>query len=370
MGKIKVIAFYLPQFHPTKENDKWWGKGFTEWTNVAKAKPLYKDHYQPKIPADLGFYDLRLSEVRKEQAELAKRAGVSAFCYWHYWFGNGKQLLDLPLKEVIKLKEPDFPFCLAWANHDWINKHWTTNNEVIIGNSTMLMKQEYPGKQDDIDHFYALLDVFKDERYFKVHNKLLFMVYNYREIPDFKSFKNTWDKLAKKENLPGFFYMTHIYNAEDVDKWEIIKQQGYDAVNLSLHHVPFVVRKNNVFNRIVNKIKRHVSIKPQVVSYKEAISKMCSPAFNNERVYPTIIPNWDHTPRSGRFGRVFQDCTPELFSKHVEEVFNTIKNKKDEDKIVFLKSWNEWGEGNYMEPDLKFGCQFIDALKSVIINYE
>ena len=145
MMKARVIAYYLPQFHPVPENDKFWGKGFTEWTNVAKAKPLFRGHVQPRIPADLGFYDLRLAEVRKEQAALAKEAGIEGFCYWHYWFGNGKQVLEMPFNEVVKSGEPDFPFCLGWANHDWTTKTWDKGKSLM--NSTMIFKQEYPGEE-------------------------------------------------------------------------------------------------------------------------------------------------------------------------------------------------------------------------------
>ena len=131
-SKVKVIAFYLPQFHPIPENDEWWGKGFTEWTSVGRAKKYYRGHYQPRVPADLGYYDLRLPQVRQQQADLAKEAGISAFCYWHYWFGNGKQLLENPLQEVVKLGEPDFPFCLGWANHTWLNKSWNREKQTVI----------------------------------------------------------------------------------------------------------------------------------------------------------------------------------------------------------------------------------------------
>lgn len=143
--KAHVIAYYLPQYHPIPENDEWWGKGFTEWTNVAKAKPMFRGHYQPIVPADLGFYDLRVPEVREEQARLAQEAGIDAFCYWHYWFGNGKQLLERPLNEVVASGKPDFPFCIGWANHSWMKKSW--NNQVSRFCQDLLIEQEYPGKR-------------------------------------------------------------------------------------------------------------------------------------------------------------------------------------------------------------------------------
>ena len=169
----KVIAFYLPQFHPVKENDMWYGKGFTEWTNVAKARPLFKGHYQPHIPADLGFYDLRLPEVRQEQARMAQEYGVTAFCYWNYWFGNGKQLLEMPIWEVYKDHSITLPFCLAWANHSWEKKMWDKK-----GNNQLLMEQQYLGIEDYKKYFYTMLPLFKDERYFRVGDKLFFLIYS------------------------------------------------------------------------------------------------------------------------------------------------------------------------------------------------
>lgn len=168
MENIKAIAFYLPQYHPIKENDEWWGKGFTEWTNVGKAKKYFFNHYQPRVPKDLGYYDLRVAETREAQAQLAKEYGIDGFCYWHYWFGNGKQLLDRPLKEVIASKHPDFPICLGWANESWKGfEHGLKNRNVLI-------EQNYPGEEDFEAHFYSLLEVFKDERYIKINGKLLF----------------------------------------------------------------------------------------------------------------------------------------------------------------------------------------------------
>jgi lipopolysaccharide biosynthesis protein len=171
MSKIRSIAFYLPQFHPIKENNEWWGKGFTEWTNVGKARPLFKGHYQPRIPADLGYYDLRLDEVRVEQALMAKEFGIEGFCYWHYWFGNGRTLLERPFKEVLESGSPDFPFCLAWANETWKGfAHGLKNRNVLI-------EQKYLGERDDTDHFYKVLPAFKDKRYIKVNSKPVFLIY-------------------------------------------------------------------------------------------------------------------------------------------------------------------------------------------------
>ena len=172
---MKVIAFYLPQYHPTPHNNEWWGEGFTEWTNVAKAPKLFWGHYQPKVPADLGFYDLRIPEVREKQAELAKYAGVDGFCYYHYWFGNGRVELETPFNEVLKTGKPDFPFCLCWANETWSRKFW--NKDGNVAQSTTLAEQTYPGMDDIISHFMNVLPAFKDPRYIKQDGMPVFMIY-------------------------------------------------------------------------------------------------------------------------------------------------------------------------------------------------
>ena len=222
---IKVIAFYLPQFHPTKQNDEWWGKGFTEWTNVGKAKKLYPFHYQPKIPSELGYYDLRLPEVREAQVELAKEANVYGFCYYHYWFSEGNEILDRPFKEVVNSGHPDFPFCLCWANQSWHSKFWNKD-----GTSTkkLLVEQLYLGEHDNKSHFLSLLTAFKDKRYIKVEGRLLFMIYDPISFPSFLEFKNQWNKLAVSYGLPEFYFVAQTFNKDKVD---YLLSLGYDGVN-------------------------------------------------------------------------------------------------------------------------------------------
>ena len=204
MAKIRAIAFYLPQYHPTKENDEWWGKGFTEWTNVAKARPLFKGHIQPHIPADLGFYDLRLSESREAQAALAQKYGIEGFCYWHYWFGNGKRLLERPFNEVLKSGKPDFPFCLAWANHSWMKKLWDPN---ATFKDKLLMEQTYPGDDDIKAHFYTVLPAFQDKRYITVNGCPLFLIYAPLDYKEVSRFIEMWRSLALQNGLKGIYFV-------------------------------------------------------------------------------------------------------------------------------------------------------------------
>lgn len=362
MKKAKVIAYYLPQFHPTKENDEWWGKGFTEWTNVAKAKPLFRGHIQPHIPADLGFYDLRLGEVRETQAELAKEAGIDAFCYWHYWFGDGVQLLEKPLQWVIESGKPDFPFCLGWANHSWEKKRW--NKDVSRLDKTLLMEMRYPGKDDYVDHFYKMLPAFRDERYYKINGKNVFLVYVVKDIPDHELFFQTWQELAKKNGLPPFFFIGHVNSVEEID---FCNRLPYDQLVYE-NRVSARFIKSRLFVRVRSAISSIIKRPLSVMTYKRFINRLDYSPVVKYGVFPTIYSNWDTTPRLSYGGEVLTNATPNLFKKHIESVISLVSQRKEEDRIVFLKSWNEWAEGNYVEPDLEYGHGRIDALKDALLS--
>lgn len=357
--KPKIIAFYLPQYHPTLHNNEWWGEGFTEWTNVAKAKKLYPGHYQPKVPADLGFYDLRLPEVREKQASLAKDAGISGFCYYHYWFGRGRQELELPFAEVLHSKKPDFPFCLCWANESWSRKFW--NKDGSVAASSTLIEQEYPGVEDDLNHFKSLLPAFCDKRYMKIGGKPLFMIYRPLAYPGLADMIKLWNRLAIENGLPGVFFVGYTLDVET--EYNSLKMVGIDAVcscRMRRH------KKGSLFWILRKLISRSFHI-PECYNYKNVFPTLIGKEeCEKDDVYPTLIPNWDHTPRSGRNGYLFTNSTPELFERHAMDVLKKISRKDDDKQICFLKSWNEWGEGNYIEPDLKFGKGYINALRRAI----
>ena len=355
---MEIIAFYLPQYHPTPHNNEWWGEGFTEWTNVAKAKPLFRGHYQPKIPADLGFYDLRMPEVKEKQVELAREAGVTGFCYYHYWFGNGHEELELPFNQVVESGKPDFPFCLCWANESWYKKFWNKDGDVT--DKKVLAEQMYPGEEDNKKHFYSLLRAFKDNRYCKIDGKLVFGIYRPLEFQNLDKFVNQWNELAKENGLPGFFFFGYTINVEK--EYAPIKQTGVNAV------VSFR-RNRDTIRSLGWGIRKGLSIlfhTPRRQRYENAIKTLVSDEERKDDVFPVMIPNWDHTPRSGVNGDLYTNSTPDLFEKHALDVLEHIKDKPQGRQIAFLKSWNEWGEGNYMEPDLKYGKGFIRALKSAI----
>lgn len=362
MKKARIIAFYLPQFHPTPNNDKWWGKGFTEWTNVGKAKPLFHGHIQPKVPTDLGYYDLRLPESRAAQAQLAKDAGIEGFCYYHYWFGNHHEELDLPFKEVVRLGEPDFPFCLCWANESWHKKFWNMDGNI---ERQPLAVQIYEDPRGNEEHFYSLLSAFKDRRYIRVNGKLLFAIYKPLSFDNLEAFMKQWNALAQKEGLGGFYFVGQTYDTPEID---VILAKGMDACNIirlwdCFPKYSFILRK---LRNIWRKITKH----PLIMPYNRVISKLVTKREEEINVIPTIIPNWDHTPRSGKGGTVITGSTPKLFGKHVTQVLEAVRNKPEQEKLVFLKSWNEWGEGNYMEPDMQWGRMYVDTLKNVIDNFK
>ena len=358
MGKARIIAFYLPQYYPTEINDRNYGKGFTEWTNVGKARRLFAGHYQPRVPADLGYYDLRLPEVREAQAELARAAGVEGFCYYHYWFSRTHTELDLVFNEVLRLKKPDFPFCLCWANQSWYSKFWNKDADCPY---RLVAEQLYDDPAGVEEHFYSLLPAFRDDRYIKVDGKLLFMIYRPLDFPDIGGFMEQWQRLAAKNSLPRFHF---IGQATNDDKAGRILALGLDGVN--------IIRKNAYTRRpywkIVKFFQRLFGM-PFHADYRRVFRYFFDAdgiEATDPRVYPSLLPNWDHSPRSGKRGSILTHSDPESFKTHALQVLDGCADKPPETNLVFLKSWNEWGEGNYMEPDLRYGRGFIEALREAV----
>ena len=366
---MKIIAFYLPQYHPTKHNNEWWGEGFTEWTNVAKAKKYYRGHYQPKIPADLGFYDLRLPVVREKQVELAKKAGVDGFCYYHYWFGNGQRELELPFDEVLKSGKPNFPFCLCWANETWARKFWNKDGDVV--DREVLAEQTYPGEDDFRKHFDTVLPAFKDKRYMAIAGRPVFLIYKPLDFKDVKLFMSLWNKWAKENGLNGIYFVA--YTLDVVQEYNKLKTLGFESIcSCRLNYIARSIFSNKFarfFYKLFQKLKIEILHSPKRDDFKKVYPKLIGKEETFEDVFPTILPNWDHSPRSGRSGYSLTNSTPELFQKHCEDVFSKISSKREDNQIVFLKSWNEWGEGNYMEPDLKYGHGYIDALRKALNKF-
>ncbi len=350
----RIVALYLPQFHPIPENDEWWGKGFTEWTNVAKAKPLFRGHDQPRLPADLGFYDLRVPETREAQANLAREYGIEAFCYYHYWFA-GRRILERPFNEVLQSGHPDFPFCLCWANQSWTGIWHGVPNRVLI-------EQTYPGMDDHRRHFDYLLGAFNDERYLRVEGKPLFMIFNPVGLPEPNRVTDLWRELAVRAGLPGLFLVAE-------NKWPDWdpRETGFDAEAA----VRLPPRSIDMANRMswkdpLRKLKYRVADLrrlPTIHQYEHVIEHLVTEPRPGIEAFPCVIPNWDNTPRSGTNGMVIQGSTPELFRKHLRKALRQVANAPKERRIVFIKSWNEWAEGNYLEPDSLHGHGYLKVIQ-------
>ncbi|MCQ2059672.1 MAG: glycoside hydrolase family 99-like domain-containing protein [Bacteroidaceae bacterium] len=382
MKKARVIAFYLPQYYPIPENDEWWGKGFTEWVNVAKARPLFKGHYQPHIPADLGFYDLRMPEIREQQAQMAREAGIEGFCYWHYWFGDGRMLLERPFAEVLASGKPDFPFCLGWANESWSSRTWT--NVKGKQSSSILMEQKY-SQEDFKRHFEYVLPAFKDPRYIKVDNKPLFYIYYYQDIPDIRMFLDMWNQMAKQNGFDGIYFVARVsnislkrvnsqgkkYYSPKIDLsnpgqyYNDALNMGFDAVNSVGWYRASVILGNRLgylTSAFLSKFFNTGFLRK--FDHEKIIENMYTPQDAQDNIFPTLLPNWDRSPRAGRQGVINYNATPQVFDKNIKLALDLVKDRPYEHRILFLRAWNEWGEGNHVEPDLKYGHGFLDALKN------
>lgn len=350
---MDLFCFYLPQFYPFKENSEFWGEGFTEWHNVAKARPLFRGHYQPKLPGELGFYDQRLKETRDSQRELLLKHGLKGFIYWHYWFGNDTHIMNQVLNKILFNDTNSVPFILAWANHNWYNKTWDKSK-----NDELLIEVKYNGVEDYKKLFYHYLRAFKNKNYYRIEGKLVYIIYQSEGFTDLDKFIKLWQKLARDNGLGGFYFITKDFAGRNYSKE---KQNGFDAVYnddvFNIHH------KQPIISKLLYFFKRKIFKVPTVFEYKEAIKYMLHNNVTNNDVIPLIAPRWDHSPRSGGNAIILKNETPQLWKKLLLETQKIVKLKSN--KLVIIKSWNEWGEGNYLEPDFKSGRKFLEVIKSL-----
>jgi len=362
---VKPIAYYLPQFHPIPENDSWWGKGFTEWTNVAKAKPFFEGHYQPRLPADLGFYDLRVPEVREAQAEMARKYGVYGFCYYHYWFGNGKRLLERPFNEVLASGKPDFPFMLCWANQTWKGVWFGAQNDGV------LIEQLYPGKQDYINHFQALLPAFVDPRYITIDGMPVFQIYKPDDVPDLSLLTDTLRECALRAGLKGLYLMAGFTPRH----WNPLQHDFDGMVGSEFNsrvYYKAIQKQNNFWSNVINRgfakesslFSKFRRAKPIMVEYEKAIPYLISEANHPYDYFPCAVNDWDNTPRAGINGTMLTNSNPDLWRIHFRQAMQKVRNYSTDRQIVFIKSWNEWAEGNCLEPDVKWGTAYLEVVQS------
>jgi lipopolysaccharide biosynthesis protein len=351
MTDPKAIAIYLPQFHPIPENDLWWGKGFTEWRNVVNARPLYHGHCQPHLPSDLGFYDLRLSETRIAQAKLAQEHGIHGFCYYHYWF-NGRRVLERPFQEVLETGEPDFPFCLCWANENWTRRWDGQANEILL-------RQEY-NEADDVAHIKSLLPAFHDKRYIRINGKPLFIIYRVNELPNPERTSRIWQEIAKSNGLGGIYLV--VAQAHDItDPREI----GFDAAmefQPALSKLLQLTKLNpTIKERLKGKLKHETPAKAIhfIYEYSEACDLALSTAIPPYIQFPCVTPSWDNTARRRWGGLVLHGSTPELYGQWLSSTIKRMDAMNLPEQFIFINAWNEWAEGNHLEPDQRWGTHYL-----------
>ncbi|MHC1741666.1 MAG: glycoside hydrolase family 99-like domain-containing protein [Syntrophobacteraceae bacterium] len=356
---VRLIAFYLPQFHPIPENDQWWGTGFTEWTNVANTRPRFRGHYQPHLPSDLGFYDLRLPESRQAQADLAASYGIHGFCYYHYWF-QGRRLLERPFNEVLASGEPDLPFCLCWANENW-TRAWDGKQRQI------LMPQVYSA-EDDINHIRHLAAAFSDKRYIRIDGKPLFIVYRSTKLPSSRRSTDLWREESIKLGI-GELYLCRVESFSEM--FDPIPE-GFDA---SIEFQPvFNHPSSKLCTSPLHKVMRltaaskllfphlHLSLH----SYQKLADHMATRPAPPYPRFPCVTPSWDNSPRRSTNATVYHGSTPEVYQRWL---LRTIRRQQDQqrlDKVVFVNAWNEWAEGAHLEPDMRFGHGYLNATRKAL----
>jgi len=357
----RVIAYYLPQFHPIPENDEWWGKGFTEWTNVAKAKPLFPGHYQPHLPADLGFCDLRVPETRQAQADLAREYGIYGFCYYHYWF-SGRELLERPLREVLESGEPDFPFCICWANENW-TRRWDG------GESQILMRNEY-SNEDDVAHFHHLLPYLRDSRYITIDGKPLLSIYRIDELPHPADTVSRWRDEASKAGLPGLYVCYIIANGRISPEPE---RYGCDACverHMNGPGLPWRMRSGR--HGILRGAPAEDGYSVHYVnSYRDMVAAALYDTPSGVKVFSCVAPGWDNSPRRHSGARIYTDSTPELYGLWLRcALRRTCQCYTGDERVLFVDAWNEWGEGAHLEPDTRWGHAYLAATRTALVQCE
>lgn len=359
---LTYIAVHLPQFHPIPENDEWWGRGYTEWRNVSRARPLFPGHYQPHLPGDLGFYDLRLPEAREAQAELASAYGIDGFCYYHYWF-LGRRLLERPVNEILRTGKPDFPFALFWANESWEGR-W----HGVADERRTLVRQDY-SPEDDLNHIRCLAEAMGDPRYISVSGRPIFVIYRPLDLPAPARTIDVWKSEAVRLGLKEPYLIASDSHAYGMD----LTGLGFDAVVQFLPQLGVLdyFRERTIkwlARRGLSNLRRGiVSSHIYVCDYGEALRKMLRDV--PWQAHKMIFPGWDNTPRAGKNGIVMLGSSPDRFYKGLLEMSKwTLAHLADDRRIVFLNAWNEWAEGNHLEPDLRFGTGYLEAVRKAKVD--
>ncbi len=355
----RLIAFYLPQFHPIPENDEWWGKGFTEWRNVVRGKPLFEGHHQPHLPGELGYYDLRVAETREQQATLAREYGIYGFCYYHYWF-NGRRLLERPFQDVLKSGNPDFPFCLCWANESWTRAWDGRTGEYLI-------KQEY-SEADDRAHLHSLQTAFEDSRYIRVNGKSLFLVYRACDLPNPKRTTDTWRQEAQKLGI-GELYLCRVESNFEDERGDP-RILGFDA---AVEFQPDALalgepeqRGNGWDNRRKLGLANAAFASNHIWSYGEVAQRMLRKPEPSYPAFHGVVPRFDTSPRRKQKAHILRDSTPELYEQWLHAIVEKVNSRPPQERIIFINAWNEWAEGAHLEPDAQFERAYLEATRRAL----
>jgi len=343
---VKVLAFYLPQFHPIPENDRWWGKGFTEWSRVARARPQYAGHYQPHLPERLGFYDLRLPETRARQAALARGHGIHGFCYYYYWFGT-KTLLDRPLAEMLASGEPDLPFCVCWANENWTRRWDGAERELLI-------EQRY-GPELDAALIEDLMPLFRDRRYLRVRGAPVLLVYRPSSIPEPWATAARWRRAARAHGLPDLHLVAALtFGVQDP------RPLGFDAA------VEFPPHGENLPENECEVDGLDPGFGGAVVDFQAVARRRIALPPPPFRLYRTAMAGWDNTPRLGRRASVFHGASPAAYEEWLRALVTAARLGHPDHRLVFVNAWNEWAEGAHLEPDDRFGTGYLEATRRAL----
>lgn len=361
---MKIIAFYLPQYHRTSENDKWWEEGFTEWTNVKRAKIIYRNQVQPKIPLNNNYYDLMDKSTIEWQTNLMHQYGIYGFCYFHYWF-TGKKLLHRPAENLLKWQEIKQPFCFAWANSTWA-RTWTAYNEATTDwtvsdrkatGDGVLLEQTYGTKIDWIKHYNYLRQFFMDERYIKVGNKPVFLIYHIENIKEAVKMFEVWDQLSHQDGFGGLHIISINTVVENNPYVEAVARYGR-YMKYDLYHLRECKR------RLLSVIG--INDTGMVLKYERVWKNMIKEnPIQGIKTYPGAVVTYDETPRRGKNAIYLKGASPQLFEKYLHlQIEKTKEVYRSE--FLFLDAWNEWGEGNYLEPDEENGYAYLDAVKNAL----
>ncbi|MBV8645226.1 MAG: glycoside hydrolase family 99-like domain-containing protein [Candidatus Eremiobacteraeota bacterium] len=345
-GDVKLFAFYLPQYHPIPENDRWWGPGYTEWSRVARARPLFEGHYQPHVPERLGFYDLRHAETRERQAALARDYGITGFCYYYYSFG-AKRLLERPLLEMLETGKPDLPFCLCWANENWTRRWDGDERELLI-------EQRY-GVELDLALIDELIPFFRDPRYLRIGGAPVLLVYRAGAIPDPHATVARWRDAVRAAGFPDVHLVAALTFALSDPR-----PLGFDAA------VEFPPHGDVWEQEALAVPDLPPDFGGRVLNYDRVVERKLAQPPAPFRTYRTAMAGWDNTARLGTRATVFHRATPRSYEHWLRGLVTQARLGHPDHRLVFVNAWNEWAEGAHLEPDARFGTGYLDATRRAL----